>query len=79
MTTIALNKMVEDGKISGVYALDTCWVQIYPNGNEDYLKYGANSWGTAGWSLSKKDKYMYECGLGIDELDVEMTKKMNGL
>ena len=79
MTKERLNKMVEDGKISGVYALDTCLVQIYPNGNEDYLKYGANSWGTAGWSLSKKDKYMYECGLGIDELDVEMTKKMNGL
>ena len=79
MTKERLNKMVEEEKISGVYALDTCWVQIYPNGNEDYLQYGSNSWGTAGWSLSEKDKYMLDCGLGIEELDEEMTKKMNDI
>ena len=79
MTKEKLYEMVENGEISGVYALDTCWVQIYPSGNEDYLQFGGNSWGTAGWCLSEKDQEIYDSGLGIDELDEKMTKKMNDL
>ena len=74
-----LNKMVEDGKISGVYALDTCFIQVHTDGTEDHLKFGNSTWGLAGWSLSEKDQYIYDCGLGIEELDAEMTKKMNGI
>ena len=71
-----LNKMVEEGKISGVYALDTCFIQVQADGTEDYLKFGNSTWGTAGWNLSEKDQYMIDCGLGIEELDEEMTKNM---
>ena len=74
-----LNELVEEGKISGVYALDTCFVQVHADGTEDYLKFGNSTWGTAGWSLSEKDKNMIDCGLGIEELDEGMTKKMNDI
>ena len=79
MTKERLNKMVEEEKISGVYALDTCFVKVHADGTEDYLKFGNSTWGTAGWNLSEKDQYMIDCGLGIEELDEEMTKKMNNI
>lgn len=71
-TAEQLDEMLVDGKIScAIYRLDSCYVQVFRDGNEDYLPFGSNLWGGA--TLNEKDEEIYNSGLGKKELDVEMT------
>jgi hypothetical protein len=69
-----IDEMAADKEISqAIYALDSCYVQIYKNGNENYLPFYSNLWGSA--TLTEKDQEIYDSGIGSQELDVEMTMR----
>ena len=73
-TAAQLDEMLVNKQIScAIYRLNSCYVQIHSDGNEDYLAYGSNVWGAA--KLNPKDIEIYESGLDEAELDVDMTLK----
>jgi hypothetical protein len=67
-----VNEMAVAKEISNaIYALDTCYIQIFKDGGEDYLSFGENVWGNV--VLSEKDRAIYNAGVGADEIDIEKT------